>query len=168
MSSFKNAFRAGLSYIGLTDPEPRDGASGANGHAYDTEQLHLKQENSSAIVTSINSFAPRANTLFSGKIMEITPLTYDSSCKAIAEAFRLGNPVCMNLAEVGNVEARRILDFSSGLVQGLQGSVKRVGAGVFLLMPSSVDLVRIAEDGADESQVDDFAGADVHNGTPVS
>lgn len=100
--------------------------------------------------------------------MEITPLTYDSSCKAIAEAFRLGNPVCMNLAEVGNVEARRILDFSSGLVQGLQGSVKRVGAGVFLLMPSSVDLVRIAEDGADESQVDDFAGADVHNGTPVS
>jgi cell division inhibitor SepF len=52
----------------------------------------------------------------------------------------------MNLTDMEDSDAKRLVDFSAGLVFGLHGSIERVTAKVFLLSP--VDVVVTAEDKA--------------------
>ena len=58
----------------------------------------------------------------------------------------------VNLTAMADADARRLVDFSAGLVFGLQGSIERVTNKVFLLTPPNVevtaeDKARIAERG---------------------
>jgi cell division inhibitor SepF len=46
----------------------------------------------------------------------------------------------MNLAGAGEPVAKRLLDFASGLIYGLDGRIERVGDRVFLLTPKNVDV----------------------------
>jgi len=71
------------------------------------------------------------------EILTVHPKKYDDA-KVIAEAFREGVPVIINLTQMSESEARRLVDFSSGLSQGLHGHIERVTPKVFLLSPSHV------------------------------
>ncbi len=51
-----------------------------------------------------------------------------------------GNPVIMNLTELDDVDAKRIVDFAAGLVFGLRGSIERVTNKVFMLSPANVQV----------------------------
>jgi cell division inhibitor SepF len=58
----------------------------------------------------------------------------------------------MNLSELDDADAKRIIDFAAGLVFGMRGSIERVTPKVFLLSPSNVDVgdqarAQLAEDG---------------------
>ena len=58
----------------------------------------------------------------------------------------------INLTEMDDVDAKRLVDFSAGLIFGLHGSIERVTNKVFLLSPEHVevtaeDKARIAEGG---------------------
>lgn len=57
---------------------------------------------------------------------------------AIGEAFREGVPVIMNLSHLTDTEARRVIDFASGLAVGLYGKLERVAGKVYLLSPEHV------------------------------
>lgn len=85
------------------------------------------------------------------EILTVHPRKYDDA-KAIAETFREGVPVIINLTQMSETEARRLVDFASGLSQGLRGHIERVTPKVFLLSPSHV-LVSGDGDGL-ESEVD--------------
>jgi cell division inhibitor SepF len=52
----------------------------------------------------------------------------------------------MNLSDMGDADAKRLVDFAAGLVFGLHGSIERVTSKVFLLSPSHVEVS--AEEGA--------------------
>jgi cell division inhibitor SepF len=71
------------------------------------------------------------------KIVTVHPKKYDDA-KTIGQAFRNGVPVIINLSNLPEVEAKRIIDFASGLVFGLQGKIKSVAASVFLLSPHNI------------------------------
>ena len=71
--------------------------------------------------------------------MTIHPTAY-SDAVTIGEAFRDGTPVIINLTDMGEEEARRLVDFAAGLTFGLHGVIERVTARVFLLSPSSVEV----------------------------
>ena len=71
------------------------------------------------------------------EILTVHPEKYGDA-KIIAESFRDGIPVIINLTQMSESEARRLVDFSSGLSQGLQGHIERVTPKVFLLSPSHV------------------------------
>lgn len=77
------------------------------------------------------------------RITTLHPRTYNDA-RAIGEAFRDGTPVIMNLTEMDDTDAKRIVDFSAGLVFGLRGTIERVTQKVFLLSP--VDVVVTAEE----------------------
>jgi cell division inhibitor SepF len=77
------------------------------------------------------------------RITTLHPRTYNDA-RALGEAFRDGTPVIMNLTEMDDTDAKRIVDFSAGLVFGLHGSIERVTQKVFLLSPDNV--VVTAED----------------------
>jgi cell division inhibitor SepF len=71
------------------------------------------------------------------EILTVHPKKYGDA-QLIAETFREGIPVIINLTQMSESEARRLVDFASGLSQGLRGHIERVTANVFLLSPSHV------------------------------
>ena len=85
------------------------------------------------------------------RITTLHPRTYNEA-RTIGEHFREGIPVIMNLSEMDDSDAKRLVDFSAGLVFAVRGSIERVTAKVFLLSPPNVtvaaeDKQRIAEGG---------------------
>ena len=84
-------------------------------------------------------------------ITTLHPRTYNEA-RTIGEHFRDGTPVIMNLTDMDDVDAKRLVDFAAGLVFGLRGTIERVTNKVFLLSPANVtvtaeDKARIAESG---------------------
>ncbi len=85
------------------------------------------------------------------EIVTIHPKEY-ADARAIAENYREGLPVIMNLSQMTDVDARRIIDFASGLVQGLRGRIEKVTSKVFLLSPEHVSVT--GDDAANTAEVD--------------
>jgi cell division inhibitor SepF len=84
-------------------------------------------------------------------ITTLHPRTYNEA-RTIGEHFRRNTPVIMNLSEMDDADAKRLVDFAAGLTFGLRGRIERVTAKVFLLSPHNVqvtaqDKARIAEGG---------------------
>jgi cell division inhibitor SepF len=83
------------------------------------------------------------------RITTLHPRTYNEA-RTIGEHFRAGTPVIMNLSEMDDADAKRLVDFAAGLTFGLHGRIERVTAKVFLLSPHNVtvtaqDKARIAD-----------------------
>ena len=83
------------------------------------------------------------------RITTLHPRTYNEA-RTIGENFREGVPVIMNLGEMDDSDAKRLVDFAAGLTFGLHGRIERVTAKVFLLSPHNVtvtaqDKARIAD-----------------------
>jgi cell division inhibitor SepF len=95
--------------------------------------------------------AGQVQTTDLARITTLHPRTYNEA-RTIGEHFREGTPVIMNLTEMVDSDAKRLVDFSAGLIFGLRGSIERVTNKVFLLSPANVevaaeDKARIAERG---------------------
>lgn len=71
------------------------------------------------------------------EILTVHPREYKDA-QAIAESFRDGIPVIINLSQMTEADARRLVDFASGLSQGLYGKIERVTNKVFLLSPAHI------------------------------
>lgn len=85
------------------------------------------------------------------RITTLHPRTYNEA-RTVGEHFREGVPVIMNLTEMDNNDAKRLVDFAVGLTFGLRGTIERVTNKVFLLSPQNIDVTaedkaRIAEGG---------------------
>jgi cell division inhibitor SepF len=163
------ALRKTMIYLGLAEDDERY-------HAYDVEDEfvdydsteeddgrveHIEEsdevEERRAAVTSI-ARGPVARVVPTPppvaelhRISTIHPRTYNEA-KIIGEAFRAGTPVIMNLGELDDADAKRLVDFAAGLIFGLRGSIERVTSKVFLLSPANVEVapaekVRVPERG---------------------
>lgn len=64
----------------------------------------------------------------------VKPRRFDQA-QEVADKFKEGNPVIMNLEGSDREVARRLIDFASGLCYGLDGSMEKVANGVYLLKP---------------------------------
>ncbi len=73
------------------------------------------------------------------RIEKVTPRTYNDA-RTIGEHYRSGVPVIMNLSEIDDADAKRLVDFAAGLVFAAHGSINRVTAKVFLLSPANVEV----------------------------
>jgi cell division inhibitor SepF len=85
------------------------------------------------------------------QITTLHPTTYREA-RTIGGHFRDGVPVIINLTEMDEGDARRLVDFAAGLAFGLRGTIERVTNRVFLLSPANVqvtaeDKAKIAEGG---------------------
>jgi cell division inhibitor SepF len=85
------------------------------------------------------------------RITTMHPRTYNEA-RTIGEHFRENIPVIMNLTDMSDEDAKRLVDFAAGLIFGLRGTIEKVTNKVFLLSPSTVavsaeDKRRIVEGG---------------------
>ncbi|MFC5338090.1 cell division protein SepF [Leucobacter denitrificans] len=94
-----------------------------------------------AAVTPLRRVTPvRAQTPQTmNEILTVHPTAYRDA-QVIAESFREGVPVIMNLSRMSEDEAKRLIDFSSGLTLGLNGRIERVTSKVFLLSPEHIEI----------------------------
>jgi cell division inhibitor SepF len=93
--------------------------------------------------------APRVAEL--SRITTLHPRTYNEA-RTVGENYRDGTPVIMNLTEMDDNDAKRLVDFAAGLIFATRGSIERVTSKVFLLSPPNVsvaaeDKARIADGG---------------------
>jgi cell division inhibitor SepF len=73
------------------------------------------------------------------EILTVHPRQYRDA-QGIADSFREGVPVIINLTQMTESEARRLIDFASGLSTGLRGRIERVTSKVFLLTPEHITI----------------------------
>jgi cell division inhibitor SepF len=73
------------------------------------------------------------------RITTIHPRSYNEA-RTIGERYREGIPVIMNLTELDDAAAKRLVDFAAGLAFALRGSIDKVTNRVFLLSPMGVDV----------------------------
>lgn len=95
--------------------------------------------------------SPRDEDSSLRQITTVHPRSYNDA-KIIGENFRDGIPVIMNVTDMGEADAKRLVDFSAGLAFALHGSIERVTNKVFLLSPSTVEVL-----GEDKKQSEDQA-----------
>lgn len=89
--------------------------------------------------TSTTSSAQQPSLMEEGSynIISLQPRSY-SEMRKVGEHFREGNPVIINLDDTEESERKRLVDFASGLVFGLQGRIEKISLRVFLLSPANV------------------------------
>jgi cell division inhibitor SepF len=95
--------------------------------------------------------APATRVAELSRITTLHPRTYNEA-RTVGENFRDGTPVIMNLSEMDDSDAKRLVDFAAGLVFATRGSIERITNKVFLLSPPNVsvaaeDKARIVEGG---------------------
>lgn len=90
------------------------------------------------------------------EILTVHPKQYRDA-QVIAENFRDGIPVIINLSQMSDADARRLIDFASGLSQGLYGRIERVTSKVFLLSPSHITVAGDASATESEGDASFFA-----------
>jgi cell division inhibitor SepF len=66
----------------------------------------------------------------------VRPRRFDQA-QEVADKFKDGQPVIMNLEGTEREIARRLIDFASGICYALDGSMEKVATGVYLLKPPS-------------------------------
>lgn len=82
--------------------------------------------------------APASTSYPLGRIVTVHPTSF-SEARAIGEHYRDGTPVIINLTEMDDADARRLVDFAAGLAFALRGSIDKVTTKVFLISPPNVD-----------------------------
>ena len=76
----------------------------------------------------------------------IEPRAYSES-QQIAEHLKKRNSVVVNLKRVTSDQAKRIIDFLSGCVYAIGGTMQKVGVGIYLCAPNNVNVQgKISED----------------------
>lgn len=64
----------------------------------------------------------------------------------VANHLRSKKPVVINLEKLEKDTARRVIDFISGSVYALGGSIQKVAGGIFLIAPYNVDIMADVRD----------------------
>lgn len=137
------ALRKTMVYLGLAEDEQYDAEYVDDGYdeAYEQEGSGYSSPEPRAQVTPLRSVTPLhdAEVAPLNRITTIHPRTYNDA-RAIGESFRANTPVIMNLTDMDDADAKRLVDFAAGLVFGLHGSIERVTNKVFLLSPEHIEV----------------------------
>lgn len=164
-----SAMRKAMVYLGLVEDDDRFDYDGYEDEGYEPERDDRRHTATSRGVSSAGSSREEARggvATMPGRrphvgisdgarafdrITTIHPRTYNEA-KQIGESFRESTPVIMNLSDMDDSDAKRLVDFAAGLVFGLRGTIERVTNRVFLLSPADVtvtaeDKARMAESG---------------------
>lgn len=132
-----NPLRKTMVYLGLAD-EDYDYDQTPSAPAAPVVSHPVASTSGRAPVTPLRRApAARGGAVEMNEILTVHPRQYKDA-QVIAENFREGIPVIINLSQMSEPDARRLIDFASGLSQGLYGKIERVTSKVFLLSPAHV------------------------------
>jgi len=142
------AMRKMAVYLGLVEEDDVDEAYDEESYDDRTHVVRRPEEPALRVTRPDETAPPVArqepvDALDAYRITTVNPRNYNEA-RTIGEHFRQGTPVIMNLTDMDDADAKRLVDFAAGLVFGRHGSIERVTAKVFLLTPANVEIT--AED----------------------
>ncbi|MCB7137790.1 cell division protein SepF [Cellulosimicrobium marinum] len=138
------ALRKTMLYLGLAD-DRGEVEQDEYVEDYDETGADVPQDYQAQVTPLHRALGPREvpqTTMSAAELRRITtvhPRSYNDA-RVIGEAFRGGTPVIMNLSDMDDADAKRLVDFSAGLIFGLHGAIERVTNKVFLLSPEHVEV----------------------------
>ena len=91
------------------------------------------------------------------KMILLEPRAYSES-QQIADHLKKRNSVVVNLKRVTSDQAKRIIDFLSGCIYAIGGTMQKVGVGIYLCAPKNVNVQgKITEDSSslDEEETEE-------------
>lgn len=86
------------------------------------------------------------------KMVIFQPVTFDQTTE-ICDNLKNRKPVIVNLEKLENEVARRILDFLSGAVYGLDGHLYKISGGIFVAAPSNVEISENLKDELEDKMI---------------
>ena len=103
------------------------------------------------MAASAPTAAPAASTGFNGHVVNMhsgpkqevilfRPISFNDTSKA-ADELRNRKAVVLNLENVDKAMGRRVVDFLSGCVYAVDGSVKKIAQSAYLFCPHNMDVV---------------------------
>ncbi len=108
---------------------------------YDYEEEEYDEEPKASV------FAKRNNKVLSinqssaqSKIVVLKPKCFNNST-AVADELRRRRPVIVDVGALDPDEARRVVDFISGTVYGMDGNMQKITSGIFVATPNHVDIM---------------------------
>lgn len=72
-------------------------------------------------------------------MMVCKPTTYEDT-ESVVNSLKNKTPVIINLSKLEKTLAQRVLDFTSGAVYALDGSIKKVDHNVYVAVPNNVEI----------------------------
>ena len=105
---------------------------------YEEEQLELTAEEAEAVSPYEKSGG--AGTIPSGaNIVLFEPRNFDEA-EEIGRHIKSKRACCVNLHRMPSEYRQRIIDFLSGVVYGVDGSIKKIGENVILCSPKNLQV----------------------------
>lgn len=84
------------------------------------------------------------------KMILLEPRAYSES-QQIADHLKNRNSVVVNLKRVTTDQAKRIIDFLSGVIYAIGGSMQKIGVGIYICAPKNVNVQGKISDDAEKS-----------------
>jgi len=127
---------SGLGQIEGRRVEPPVGIRRPSGYAHRDRDRDHESEGTRAEMGTVR---PVQSLDRQAEVLE--PFTFEDA-KQLADHIRERTPVVLNLREVDPDLVRRIIDFSTGLTYALDGSMRKIGTAVILVLPPRITLGR--------------------------
>ena len=115
-----------------TEEEPMQTSS------FDPDQYNMQSQSSYG--GGYDNYAQTSMNGYNKNIIFFYPKSYGEVQKLI-DYLKAGESVMLNLDGISDEEAQRMLDFSSGAVYALSGSIQRVSGNIFLLTPEGLGII---------------------------
>ena len=79
------------------------------------------------------------------EVVVVNPHSYDES-NDIADYLKSKKSVVINLEAMDKEDAKKIVDFTSGVVYALEGNIHKIASGIFLITPFNVTITGAEKD----------------------
>ena len=94
------------------------------------------------------------------KMILLEPRAYSES-QQIADHLKNRNSVVVNLKRVTAPQAKRIIDFLSGCIYAIGGSMQKIGVGIYLCTPKNVNVQGKITDDSEKKEKEDYEEIDL-------
>ncbi len=135
------------------DDFTEDAATAPDLNLPEFEKAQPQQPRQRAKVVPMNSTNPAPSAVPSGtnmKMIVYQPMSYEDA-QNIADNLRARKPVIVNMVDLERECAQRVVDFIAGAVYALNGTIRKVSFGIFVIVPSNVSLVGYGEEEQSET-----------------
>ncbi|MBP5427372.1 MAG: cell division protein SepF [Clostridiales bacterium] len=79
------------------------------------------------------------------KVIVMQPENFDDA-QEICDYLKEKKPTVINLENVEKENAQRVIDFLSGAVYALEGTIQKVASGIFIVAPHNIDIMNDLDD----------------------
>lgn len=132
-----------LGFMGFEEEQEED-EKRPRGEAAEEPSFQRKREREKEKGTVLNLHSQRQV-----RVVVVEPRSFDEA-KDITDNLKNRRPVIVNLEQAEPEMAKRVVDFVSGATYALNGSLQKVGNGIFLFVPNNVDIASDLKDQAKE------------------